>query len=331
MNIAILDDYQDCVRTLDCFSALEGHDVHIFNDSITDLDAMAARYANAEVIVLTRERTQVSDDLLARLPNLRLIVQTSRVGAHVDVAACTARGVAIADGPGNGSVAAELTWALIMASRRHLVEEVNRLKAGLWQGFVGQQLRGQRLGIWSYGQIGEQVAGYGKAFGMDVWVWGGEASSAKAVRDGFKRAPSREAFFAESDVISVHLRLTPATQGIVTAADLARMKTTALFVNTSRAQLVAPQALEQALAQGRPGFGAVDVFEKEPVHDGEHPLVKLPNALCTPHIGFVERDNYENYYGAAFDHIVRYASGQSMELVNPQVLQHERQQIPVDR
>jgi D-3-phosphoglycerate dehydrogenase len=331
MNIAIPDDYQDCVRSLRCFSVLEGHDVHIFNDSITDLDAMVARYANAQAIVLTRERTSVSDELLARLPRLRLIAQTGRVGAHVDVAACTAHGVAVADSAGDGSVAAELTWALIMASRRHLVEEVNRLKAGLWQGFVGQQLRGQRLGIWSYGRIGEQVARYGKAFGMDVWVWGGEASTARAVRDGFQRAPSREAFFVESDVLSLHLRLTPATEGIVTAADLARMKATALFVNTSRAQLVEFLALEEALARGRPGYGAVDVFEKEPVRDGEHPLVKLPNALCTPHIGFVERDNYENYYGAAFDHIVRYASGQAIDLVNPHVLQHERQQIPVVR
>jgi D-3-phosphoglycerate dehydrogenase len=325
MNISIPDDYQDCVRHLNCFSALAKHNVQIFNDNTKDIQSLAARLADADALVLTRERTQISAALLDLLPNLRLIVQTAKLGNHVDLAACSERGIAVADGRGDGNAAAELTWALIMASRRHLVAEVNRLRDGFWQGHLGQQLRGQRLGIWSYGRIGQQLAQYGKAFGMHVWVWGGEASTRKAVEDGFQAAPSRAAFFAESDVISLHIRLLKETTGLVTAADLALMKPTALFVNTSRAELVQSGALEHALQQNRPGFAAVDVFEDEPILGARHPLLSLPNALCTPHIGFVERDTYELYYGTAFDQIIRYAAGQHIDLANPEVRTHPRQ------
>lgn len=325
MNISIPDDYQDCVRHLNCFATLAEHNVQIFNDNTKDIHSLASRLASADVLVLTRERTQISSALLDLLPNLRLIVQTAKVGKHVDLPACTEHGVAVADSRGDGNAAAELTWALIMASRRHLVAEVNRLRDGLWQGHLGQQLRGQRLGIWSYGRIGQQLAQYGKAFGMRIWVWGSEASTRKAVEDGFQAAPSRAEFFAESDVISLHIRLVKETTGLVTAADLALMKPTALFVNTSRAELVQPQALEHALQQGRPGFAAVDVFEDEPILGARHPLLSLPNALCTPHIGFVERDTYELYYGTAFDQAARYAQGQPIELVNPEVRTHPRQ------
>jgi len=320
MRIVIPDDYQDCVRTLDCFAKTAGHEVTVHNDTVTGTDALAERFKDAEAIVLTRERTRIDAALLERLPKLRIISQTGKLAGHVDLAACTARGVVVAEGSGAGSATAELTWALALASRRHLVEEVNRLRQGQWQGHLGQQLGGQRLGVWSYGRIGRQVAGYGRVFGMKVWVWGRDASTAAARADGFEVAPSREAFFAESDVISLHVRLTEATTGLVTAEDLARMKTTALLVNTSRAELVASGALEHALAQGRPGFAAVDVYEQEPVFGADHPLLRLPNALCTPHIGYVEKDNYERYFGIAFDNINRFAQGTLAEVVNPEAL-----------
>ena len=240
MRIVIPDDYQDCVRTLDCFGKLAGHEVRIFNDTVKSTDELAARFADAEAIVLTRERTRIDAALLERLPKLRLISQTGKLAGHVDLAACTARGVVVTEGSGAGSATAELTWALALASRRHLVEEATRLRQGQWQGHLGQQLGGQRLGVWSYGRIGRQVAAYGRVFGMKVWVWGREGSTSAARADGFEVAPSREAFFAESDVISLHVRLNAHTWGMVTDEDLGRMKTSALLVNTSRAELVAP-------------------------------------------------------------------------------------------
>lgn len=321
MRIAIPDDYQDCVRSLACFGKLAGHEVTVFHDTLNDTAALAARLQDFDAVVLTRERTRIGAALLDRLPRLRLISQTGKVAGHVDVAACTARGVAVADGRGSGAATAELTWALLLASRRHLVDEANRLRAGLWQGHLGQQLFGQRLGIWSYGRIGSQVARYGRAFGMQVWVWGREASTAAARADGFEVAPSREAFFAQSDAICLHVRLVPQTQGLVTRTDLARMKPSAVLVNTSRSELIEDGALVDALRAGRPGFAAVDVFDQdtEPLQGG-HPLLSLPNALCTPHIGYVERDNYEHYFGTAFDNIVAFAQGQPRNLVNPEVL-----------
>lgn len=316
MKIVIPDDYQDCVRHLDCFGKLAGHEVRVFNDSVKGTDALAERFADAEAIVLTRERTRIDAALLERLPKLRLISQTGKLAGHVDLAACTARGVLVAEGSGAGSATAEIAWALALASRRHLVGEANRLKGGQWQGYLGQQLSGQRLGVWSYGRIGRQVAGYGRAFGMEVWVWGREGSTSAARADGFEVAPSREAFFEQSDVISLHVRLNADTMGMVTADDLARMKPTALLVNTSRAELIAAGALEHALEQGRPGFAAVDVYEQEPVLGANHPLLRLPNALCTPHIGYVEKDNYERYFGIAFDNIVAFAQGRLTDVVN---------------
>ena len=292
LRIAIPDDYQNCVRSLACFSKLAGHEVTVFNDTLHDVAALAERLQHFDALVLTRERTAISADLLVRLPQLRVISQTGKVAEHIDLAACTARGVAVVDGRGTGSATAELTWALVLASRRYLVDEVNRLQVGQWQGHLGQQLNGQRLGVWSYGRIGRQIAAYGRAFGMQVWVWGREASLADARADGYEVAPSREAFFAQSDVLSLHVRLNAQTRGLITAADLALMRPNALFVNTSRAELVAEGALVAALEQGHPGFAAVDVYEAEPVLGAQHPLVQHPRALCTPHIGFVERDNY---------------------------------------
>jgi D-3-phosphoglycerate dehydrogenase len=320
MRIVIPDDYQDCVRGLDCFSKLVGHEVVIHNDTVKGADALAERFADADAIVLTRERTRIDAALLARLPRLRIISQTGKLAGHVDLDACTAHGVVVTEGSGAGSATAELAWTLAMASRRHLVAEVDAMRRGLWQRHLGQQLGGQRLGVWSYGRIGRQVASYGRVFGMKVWVWGREASTAAARADGFEVAPSREAFFAESDLLSLHVRLSADTTGLVTAADLGRMKTSALFINTSRAELVEPHALERALANGRPGFAAVDVYEQEPVLGAGHPLLQLPNALCTPHIGYVEKDNYERYFGIAFDNINRFAERRLTEAANPAAL-----------
>ncbi len=324
MHIVIPDDYQDIVRRLDCYPALKGHEVTVHHDTVKGTDALAARFADAEAIVLTRERTVIDAALLDRLPKLRIISQTGAVAAHLDVKACTERGVAVAAGSGAGTATAELAWALILASARRLVDEVNRLKNGQWQGHVGYQLGGRRLGVWSYGRIGKQVAQYGRAFGMPVWVWGGAESTARARADGFEVAPSREAFFEQSDVISLQIRLSPTSRGIVRREDLARMKPSALIVNTSRAELIEPGALVEALKAGRPGFAAVDTFEEEPILGAAHPLLALPNALCTPHLGFVEKDNYEAYYGTAFRNIVAFAEGKPQGLVNPEALAKRR-------
>jgi len=320
LNIVIPDDYQDCVRQLDCFRLLAPHRVTVYHDTVKTLPELVERLRPAHAVVLTRERTAITAALLDQLPNLRLISQTGKIAAHIDLAACTAKGVAVAEGSGKGAATAELTWALLLASRRHLVAEVNRLKAGQWQHTVGQQLQGQRLGVWSYGRIGQQVAAYGRAFGMQVWVWGRESSTAQARADGYEVAPDRESFFEQSDVVSLHVRLNADTRGLVTARDLSRMKPSALLVNTSRAELVAPGALAEALQAGRPGFAAVDVYEEEPVLGANHPLLGLPNALCTPHLGYVERDNFERYFGTAFDNINRYAAGDPVNVVNPEAL-----------
>jgi D-3-phosphoglycerate dehydrogenase len=309
MRIIIPDDYQDAVRGLACFSKLTGHDVTIYTDTVKDLEALAQRFRDAEALVLIRERTRITDDLLARLPNLKLISQTGKGTAHIDLAACARRGVAVAVGTGSPYAPAELTWALVLAATRHIPQEVARLRAGEWQSTLGMGLRGRTLGIWGYGAIGKIVAGYGRAFGMDVRIWGREGSLARARSDGYTLAADRTALFEQSDVLSLHLKLNAETRGLVTAADLARMKTDALLVNTSRAELIAPGALEAALRAGRPGRAAVDVYEEEPVLGARHPLLALANAVCTPHLGYVEKDSYELYFGQAFDQVVAFAEG----------------------
>jgi len=320
MHIVIPDDYQDAVRHLKAFGKLKGHTVTVYNDTVKDVAAQAERFKDADAIVLIRERTVITPALLEKLPKLKLISQTGKVSSNIKVADCTARGVAVAEGTGSPISTAELTWGLVLASMRHLPQEVANLKQGSWQQTVGRQLSGLRLGIWAYGKIGRLVAGYGKAFGMKVWVWGRDGSLATAKADGFEAAPSRAAFFAESDVISLHVRLNAETRGIVKPADLAGMKPDALFVNTSRAELVEHGALEAALAQGRPGFAAVDVYESEPVLGADHPLLKLPNALCSPHLGYVEQGNYELYFGVAFDNVVAFANGKPANIANLEVL-----------
>ena len=322
MKISILDDYFDTLRTLPCFAKLAGHEITIWNDHVQDVDILAERLKDTEILVLFRERTQIRTPLLERLPKLRLISQRS-VYPHIDVETCTRLGIIVSSSqhPGTPSyAAAELTWALTLAAMRQLPQHVANLKAGTWQTGVGWTLKGKTLGIYGYGRIGATVAGFGKAFGMRVVVWAREATRAKAVTDGYEAAPSKEQFFETCDVISLHMRLVPATRGIVTAEDLARMKPTALLVNTSRAPLIVAGALEGALIAGRPGMAAVDVFEQEPVVGGNHPLLKMPNVVATPHIGYVTYDEYETQFTEIFDQIVSYAAGTPDNVVNPDVL-----------
>jgi D-3-phosphoglycerate dehydrogenase len=327
MKIAILDDYQDAVRRLECFNLLAGHEVKVFNNSSRGLGQLAIRLAPYDALVLIRERTAFPGTLLAKLPNLKLISQTGKVSGHVDVAAATARKIAIAEGVGSPVAPAELTWALVMAASRKLVPYASNLRDGLWQtssinpalNGLGRVLKGRTLGIWGYGKIGRLLAGYGKAFGMHVLVWGREPSRQAAVADGFKAAGSREEFFEQSDVLSLHLRLNDATRGVVTAEDLARMKPDALFVNTSRAELVAEGALEAALKKGHPGAAALDVFVDEPL-SLDAPLLKIPTVLATPHLGYVEQDSYEMYFRAAFENIVNFAEGRPTNILNPEAL-----------
>ena len=327
MKIAVLDDYQDAVRTLDCFKLLEGHEVKVFNNTTRGLGQLAIRLAPFDALVLIRERTRLSRALLEKLPNLKLISQTGKLAGHVDVAAATERGVAIAEGVGSPVAPAELTWALIMAASRKIVPYANNLKDGLWQtasinptlNGLGMVLKGRTLAIWGYGKIGRMIAGYGKAFGMSVLVWGREDSRTAALADGHQAAASREEFFERADVLTVHLRLVDATRGIVTAQDLGRMKKSALFVNTSRAELVEEGALEAALPQGRPGGAALDVFASEPLAP-DAPLLRMPTVLATPHLGYVERDSYELYFEAAFRNVVNFAEGKPSGILNPEVL-----------
>ncbi len=322
MNITILDDYFDTLRGLPCFRKLDGHAVTVWNDHVQDVDALAERLRDTEALVLIRERTQIRAPLIARLPKLRLISQRS-VYPHIDVDACTAHGVILSSNQHAGTpsyAAAELTWGLVLAGMRRIPQAVQLLKQGTWQTGMGRTLRGRTLGIYGYGRIGAEVARYGAAFGMKVLVWAREASRQRARDDGWDVATDKQAFFETCDVLSLHMRLVPDTRGIVTAQDLARMKPSALLVNTSRAGLIEPGALAQALAAGRPGAAAVDVFESEPMTDPQHPLLQLPNAICTPHIGYVTEDEYETQFSDVFDQIVAYAAGKPIHVINPAVL-----------
>ena len=328
MNIIILDDYQDAVRKLQCAQRPELQNAKVFTNTVKGIGQLAVRLKDAEILVLIRERTHFPKALLEKLPRLKLIAQTGRVGPHIDVETCSRLGIAVAEGVGSPVAPAELTWSLIMASMRRLPQCIGNLKHGAWQQSglkagsmppnfgLGMTLSGRTLGLWGYGRIGRLVGGYGRAFGMKVQGWGSEASRQRAVADGFEAAASREAFFTDADVLSLHLRLTPETRGLVTMDDLSRMKPTALLVNTSRAELIGDNLLVTALNRGRPGMAAVDVFESEPILQG-HPLLRLENAVCTPHIGYVELDSYENYFKAAFDNVTAYLAGQPTHIVNP--------------
>ncbi|CAM8651421.1 SerA Phosphoglycerate dehydrogenase and related dehydrogenases [Comamonadaceae bacterium] len=335
MNIVILDDYQDAVRKLNCATKLDAYQAKVYTNTVKGLGQLSVRLKDADVIVLIRERTPISRALIEKLPRLKLIAQTGKVGSHLDVQACTEKGIAVAEGVGSPIAPAELTWALIMAAMRRLPQYIGNLKHGAWQQSglkagsmppnfgIGSVLQGKTLGIWGYGRIGQLVAGYGKAFGMKVMVWGSESSREKAIVDGHSAAADKESFFAQCDVVSLHLRLNDTTRGAVTANDLAAMKTTSLLVNTSRAELIENDALISGLNRGRPGMAAIDVFEAEPILQG-HALLRLENCICTPHIGYVEQDSYELYFGAAFDNVVNYIKGTPSNIINPGALQVRR-------
>jgi D-3-phosphoglycerate dehydrogenase len=335
MNIVILDDYQDVVRKLACSAKLDAYQAKIFTNNVKGLGQLSVRLKDADVIVLNRDRTQLSRALIDKLPKLKMISQTGRVGSHIDVNACSERGVAVAEGSGSPVAPAELTWALIMAATRRLPQYIGNLKHGAWQQSglkssglpvnfcLGTVLKEHTLGIWGFGRIGQLVAGYGKAFGMRVVIWGRAPSREKAIQLGYETAANSEEFFEQADVLSLHLRLNEETQGIVRLEDLSRMKHTALLVNTSRAELIEPDALISALNRGRPGLGAVDVYESEPILQG-HALLRLENCICTPHIGYVEQDSYEMYFSAAFDNVVNFIKGRPTNIINPGALQVRR-------
>jgi D-3-phosphoglycerate dehydrogenase len=335
MNIVILDDYQDVVRKLNCSDKLEPYPAKVYTNTIKGVGQLSVRLKDAEILVLIRERTHITRQLIEKLPKLKMISQTGKIGSHVDVTACTERGIVVAEGAGSPVAPAEMTWALIMAAMRRLPQYINNLKHGAWQQSglkssamptnfaLGQVLKGKTLGIWGYGKIGQLLAGYGKAFGMRVLLWGSETSRALAVEHGYEAAAIREEFFSQSDIVSLHLRLNDATRGIVTLEDLQTMKTTSLLVNTSRAELIAPDALIAGLNRGRPGMAAIDVFESEPILQG-HALLRLENCICTPHIGYVEQESYELYFGTAFDNVVNFIKGTPTNIVNPGALQVRR-------
>jgi D-3-phosphoglycerate dehydrogenase / 2-oxoglutarate reductase len=323
MKISILDDYHDTVRTLDCFKKLAGHEVRIWNDHVQDVDRLAERLRETEALVLIRERTAVRSPLLHRLDKLKFISQRS-VYPHIDIDACTELGITVSSNQHSDTpsyATAELTWALVLAAMRRVPQQMASLKAGKWQLGVGNSLRDKTLGIYGYGRIGSVVAGYGKAFGMNILVWAREASLKRARADGYAAALNKEVFFSQSDIISLHMRLVPATRGIVTASDLARMKPTALMVNTSRAPLIEPGTLIAALKAGRPGMAALDVYEEEPVLDTDYPLFAMDNVVCTPHLGYVTREEYETQFSDIFDQIIAYAAGTPINVVNPKVLE----------
>jgi len=335
MNIVILDDYQDAVRKLDCAAKLEPYQAKVYTNTVKGLGQLSVRLKDADVIVLNRERTHLSRALIEKLPKLKLVVQTGRVGPHVDVNACTERGIAVAEGTGSPVAPAELAWALIMASMRRLPHYIGNLKHGAWQQSglkssgmpanfcLGTTVMGRTLGIWGYGRIGQLVAGYGKAFGMRVLVWGRAPSRERAMLDGFEVTSTSDELFEQSDVLSLHLRLNDETQNIVRLDDLSKMKPSALLVNISRAELIEHDALLSALNRGRPGMAAIDVYESEPILQG-HALLRLENCVCTPHIGYVELDSYEMYFGAAFENVVNFIKGRPTNIVNPGALQVRR-------
>jgi len=329
MKISILDDYHDTVRTLACFKKLDGHDVTVWNDHVQDVDALAERLKDTEALVLIRERTKIRTPLLERLPHLKLISQRS-VYPHIDVDTCTELGIVVSSSqhPGTPSYAtAELTWGLILSAFRQIPQQMASLKAGTWQTGVGSTLRNKTLGIYGFGRIGSAVAAYGKAFGMNVVVWARPNSMVRAKAEGYLVAPSKVAFFERCDVISLHMRLVDATRGIVTMDDLKRMKPTALLVNTSRAPLIERGALVDALRMGRPGMAAIDVYDEEPVRDTAHPLLNMSNVICTPHLGYVTREEYEIQFTDIFDQIVAYAAGNPINVVNQDVLKSETRRM----
>lgn len=320
MKVVILDDYQEAVKDLTCFSLLDGHEVTVIKDMHDISGSSFEKLKEAEVLVLIRERTRIDEDFLSKLPNLKLISQTGKIANHIDLDACNKYKVLIAEGVGSPIAPAELTWALILNAQRKVPQAIADMKNGLWQTNIGKTLKGQTIGIWGYGKIGKKIANYAKAFDMTVLVWGSEKSLANAKDDGCLVAENKESFFRTSDIITLHLRLVPETQGIVKQADLQQMKNEAIFVNTSRAELVEKEGLMNALLSGQPGYAALDVYEDEPIYDKEYPFLKMPNVICTPHLGYVEKNGYELYFSKAFENINNFANGSTENIINLHIL-----------
>ncbi|MCR9288549.1 MAG: D-2-hydroxyacid dehydrogenase family protein [Bacteroidetes bacterium] len=320
MRISIPDDFQKVIKTLDCFQLLSGHEITILHDYISNETELAKRLNDPEILVLTRTRTKITESLLKQLPNLKLISQTGKNAGHIDIEACNRYGVAVAEGRGNPIATAELTWALIMNGLRQIPQAIEGMKAGQWQINIGRRVFGKRIGIWGYGKIGKRIVQYAKLFGAEVMIWGSEASRKSAKQDGFLVANSKEEFFSTCDVVSLHLRLKDTTREIVKKEDLLRMKSDALFVNTARAGLIEKGALLEALKMGKPGFAAIDVYDKEPIFDPNHLLLQMQNVVCTPHLGYVERAGYESYFSIAFVNVVNFIFGKPTNIANPEVL-----------
>lgn len=321
MKIVIPDDYHGLVPKLACFNKLAGHDVAVLKDVAPSFETLVEKLHDAEIIVAIRERTDFTRALLEQLPKLKLIAQTGRSAHSIDLKACTELGIAVCSGThASPHTVAEHTWAMIFAWARRIADDAATMRAGKWRDWFSVSLRGKTLGVYGLGKIGEPVAAAGAAFGMRVLCFGRDATARRAAELGYEFAPSRQAFFAQADVLSINLRMLEATRGIITAADLAGMKPTALIVNTARAELFAPGVLVDALQKGRPGYAAVDVFENEPVQNGDHPLLKMPNVICTPHTAWLEPHTYELYFGEAFEQAAAYAAGKPVKLLNPDVV-----------
>jgi len=320
MTITILDDYQNIISELKCFELLQGHEVHIINTAEKDVLILAQKLKNTDILVLTRERTQIDQTLLSLLPNLKLISQTGKISNHLNLSDCTNHKVAVAEGIGSPIAPAELTWALLMNTVRQIPQAIDSLKNGYWQTNIGSTIEGKTLGIWGYGKIGQKIAQYAKVFGAKVIIWGSEASREKAVFDGFKKAESKALFFKTADIISLHLRLNEKTFEIVKEDDLLSMKENSTLINTARAELIEKGMLLKCLKLGRPTFAGLDVYEDEPVYDKNFELLNMPNVVCTPHLGYVERNGYELYFRKAFENAVNYINGKPSNIANPEVL-----------
>ncbi len=320
MTITILDDYQNVISKLKCFSLLNNQDVQIINNTEKDLNRLADQLQNTDILVLTRERTAVDGTLLSLLPRLKLISQTGKISNHLNLEDCTKYKVAVAEGIGSPIAPAELTWALLLNTVRQIPQAIEGMKNGNWQINIGSTIHGKTLGIWGYGKIGQKIAQYGKVFGAKVLIWGSAASRAMAVADGFEKAESKEMFFKTADIITLHLRLNETTLGIVKESDLLSMKENSTLINTARAELIEKGKLLKCLIMGRPIFAGLDVFEDEPIYDKNFEFLKMPNVVCTPHLGYVEQNGYELYFGKAFENVMNYINGKPTNIANPEVL-----------
>ncbi len=321
MKITILDDYQNVINKLSCFSLLEGHEVIILHHTEKNTEKLSALIKETEILVLTRERTEISEDLLSKLPNLKLISQTGKISNHLNLAACTKYNVAVAEGIGSPIAPAELTWLLMMNTIRKVPQAIDGMKKGQWQINIGSSIHGKTIGIWGFGKIGQKIAQYAKVFGANVLVWGSEASRNKAVAAGFQKAESKEYFFKNADIVTLHLRLNDATFGIVAESDLMNLNENAVLINTARAELLAPNALLNVLKSGKKIFIGVDVYENEPIYDTNYELLNMDNVVCTPHLGYVEQNGYELYFRTAFENIIHYINGDYSNIANPEVLE----------